>query len=269
VRWHATGLAGGPFRLRVLSPAGGTLFTGAQTSAPVTPTGPETQVFATDLPITVGQTIGIDNTNPGDKLGAFAAPGGGFALLSPPLQEGVTRSATPGFAGGELALDAEVQPLPTITGVGPASGPISGGTPVTITGTNFEGTTAVSFGSTPAAGFIADSEGQITATAPAGAAGGVPVSVTTLAGTATSSQQFTYQTPPAPIVPAPTCTVPRLKGRSLKASKKRIKAADCKIGKVTKKKGAKVATGKVVGQSRKPGTVLAAGTVVNVTLGKG
>jgi beta-lactam-binding protein with PASTA domain len=66
-----------------------------------------------------------------------------------------------------------------------------------------------------------------------------------------------------------TCTVPKLKGKSLKASKKKIKATYCKVGKVTKKKGARASIGKVVGQSRKPGTVLAAGTVLKVTLGKG
>jgi beta-lactam-binding protein with PASTA domain len=105
----------------------------------------------------------------------------------------------------------------------------------------------------------------------------VSITVTTNAGSATSGGQFTYESPagkpiptPAPILaPAKTCTVPKLKGKSLKSSKKKIKAADCKVGKVTKKKGAKAATGKVVGQSRKPGTALPAGTVVKVTLGKG
>jgi hypothetical protein len=117
----------------------------------------------------------------------------------------------------------------------------------------------------PAASFTVDSEGQITAVSPDGAAGSVPITVTTIAGTATSSQQFTYQAPPAP-APAPTCTVPKLKGRSLKASKKKIKAADCKVGKVTKKKGAKGATGKVVKQSPKPDKVLPACSKVKVRL---
>jgi beta-lactam-binding protein with PASTA domain len=73
-----------------------------------------------------------------------------------------------------------------------------------------------------------------------------------------------------PVAPlAPTCTVPKLEGKSLKASKKKIRGADCKVGKVSKKRGAKAGKGKVVGQSKKPGTVLPAGTVVKVTLGKG
>jgi PASTA domain len=65
-----------------------------------------------------------------------------------------------------------------------------------------------------------------------------------------------------------TCTVPKLKGRTLRASEKKIRGADCTVGKVTKKKGAEAKTGKVVGQSKKPGTVVAAGTAVRVTLAK-
>ena len=39
---------------------------------------------------------------------------------------------------------------PTVTAVSPISGPITGGSLVTITGTNFTGATAVDFGSTEA-----------------------------------------------------------------------------------------------------------------------
>ena len=65
-----------------------------------------------------------------------------------------------------------VQPMPTaaqasttvktstvaVTGVSPASGPGAGGTPVTITGTNFTGATAVYFGPTKAAKFTVNSQ---------------------------------------------------------------------------------------------------------------
>ena len=40
-------------------------------------------------------------------------------------------------------------PVPTVTGVSPSSGPITGGTTVTITGTGFSGATAVNFGAAP------------------------------------------------------------------------------------------------------------------------
>lgn len=55
---------------------------------------------------------------------------------------------------------------PTITAVGPGSGPTGGGTVVTILGSDFTGTTGVTFGGLPA-GFVVDSDNQITATAPA------------------------------------------------------------------------------------------------------
>ncbi|HTZ09675.1 MAG TPA: protease pro-enzyme activation domain-containing protein, partial [Acidimicrobiales bacterium] len=44
-------------------------------------------------------------------------------------------------------------PVPAVTGVSPTSGPTTGGTSVTITGTGFTGATAVKFGSSPATTF--------------------------------------------------------------------------------------------------------------------
>jgi hypothetical protein len=83
---------------------------------------------------------------------------------------------------------------PTVTAVSPALGPTSGGTSVTITGTNFTGATAVSFGATPAASFTVDNAGQISATTPAHAAGVVDVTVTTAGGTSATgaADQFGY-----------------------------------------------------------------------------
>src|SRR5262249_57552898 len=57
---------------------------------------------------------------------------------------------------------------PTVTNVNPNTGPTSGGTSVTITGTNFSEVTAVRFGSNAAGSFIVNSTTQITATSPAG-----------------------------------------------------------------------------------------------------
>jgi hypothetical protein len=276
VGWHLLDGSGGPYYLRVLDPVGGE-YTAVGKSAPEIPVSTGTERFTTALPIEAGETIAIEGTATTDGLAVKPGPGGEFSFFFPELAEGAT--APPAVTGlpAELGFNAEVQPSPTITLLGTTSGPTTGGTSVTIAGTNFVEVKSVDFGST-AAPFLVNSEGQITATAPPGSAGSVPISVTTIAGTGTSSQQFTYQTTttsgPAPTpTPAPisarTCTVPKLKGKSLKASKTMIKGAGCKFGKVTKKKGAKAATGKVVGQSRKPGTVLPAGTVVGVTLGKG
>jgi hypothetical protein len=78
---------------------------------------------------------------------------------------------------------------------------------------------------------------------------------------------------PAPVVipppPAPVahCVVPKLKGKKLKAAKKMLRAADCRVGKVKKLQGASAKTGKVVKQKPKPGKVLAPGSRVSVKLG--
>ncbi len=60
---------------------------------------------------------------------------------------------------------------PRVTSLTPLSGPSAGGTAVTLTGTGFTGTTAVSFGSQPANSFTVSSDTQIVATAPANVAG--------------------------------------------------------------------------------------------------
>ena len=85
---------------------------------------------------------------------------------------------------------------PTVTGISPTSGPDSGGTTVTITGTDLSGTTDVEFGSTPASDFNADGPTQLTATAPPGT-GTVDITITTPSGTSTTSNadQYTYIAP--------------------------------------------------------------------------
>ncbi len=93
------------------------------------------------------------------------------------------------------SIVVNAQALPTISNISPRSGPTSGGTSVTITGTGFSGTTAVRFGATNATNVTVYSATQITATSPAGAgAGTVDVTVTTPAGISATSaaDQFTY-----------------------------------------------------------------------------
>jgi hypothetical protein len=164
---------------------------------------------------------------------------------------------------GERAFNADVQPPPGIILIGPASGSITGGTSVTITGHDFTGASAVEFGSTPASNFVINSDTQIIAAAPPSAnPGAVDISVTTTAGTSATSaaDQFTY-TAPSPA----SCIVPKLRGKKLKAVHKTLKKADCKLGKV---KGQKSKNAKVKKQSIKPGTRLSPGSKVNVKLGQ-
>ncbi|MBT0768317.1 IPT/TIG domain-containing protein [Kineosporia sp. J2-2] len=109
------------------------------------------------------------------------------------------RVTTPGGTSANTAADNYVYAgSPTVTGISPSAGPVAGGTSVVLTGTNLTGTTAVSFGGTPAAGFTVNSATQITATTPAGSAGPAAVAVTTPGGsfTTTGANRFTYTAAP-------------------------------------------------------------------------
>lgn len=94
---------------------------------------------------------------------------------------------------------------PTLTSVSPSQGPASGGTTVTITGTNLTGATSVTIGGTAATGITVNSATSITATTPAHAAGAADVVVTTPGGTATLVGAFTYHAPTITLSP-PTLT---------------------------------------------------------------
>ena len=69
---------------------------------------------------------------------------------------------------------------PVITSFAPGSGPA--GTEVTLSGTDFSGTTEVSFNGMPASTFTVDSDAQIRAVVPVGATTGL-ISATNAADT--------------------------------------------------------------------------------------
>jgi phospholipase C len=93
-----------------------------------------------------------------------------------------------------------VVPAPTVTSISPTSGPSTGGTSTTITGTNFLAGATVTIGGTAATGVTVVSSTQITASTPAGTAGPVNVVVTNPGGiAATLSNGFTY-VGPAPAI---------------------------------------------------------------------
>ena len=90
-------------------------------------------------------------------------------------------------------------PAPTVTGIGPSSGPASGGTGVTITGTGFQSGATVSLGGTVATNVVVGSGTSITATTPAHSTGSVNVVVTNSdAQGGTLSNGYTYIASPSP-----------------------------------------------------------------------
>jgi len=86
---------------------------------------------------------------------------------------------------------APLPAAPTIAKISTTAGTVA--SRVTITGANLRGTTEVRFGGAVASQYRIDSDSEITATVPEAAKSG-PISVTTRAGTATSSQLFTIVT---------------------------------------------------------------------------
>jgi IPT/TIG domain/Regulator of chromosome condensation (RCC1) repeat len=112
---------------------------------------------------------------------------------SPVVVAGLRYTDVKGIAAGGSHSLAFGPPNPTVTGLSPNSGLVTGGTAVTITGTEFSGATAVHFGSAGATAFVVQSQTTITAVSPSGS-GAVDVTVTTPEGTSPTgpADQFTY-----------------------------------------------------------------------------
>lgn len=261
VRWRVQGASGGPFYLRVLHPNGKGAFEAAGTSLPVTPAGEGLQTFSTNLKIQAGDLIGIDPTNATDKIGIAETSGASYASIFPTPFDGSVVPPSETFSGKEIELSAEVQPAPEVNSLTPSFGPVTGGTLVTIAGKNFNGATAVKFGSTSAASFTVDSDTEITATAPASLRPGkIDVTVTTLAGENPNTRfdDYVYR----------ACVVPALKGKTLKKAKTLLRRRGCKLGHVKKVQAPAKKEGKVLKQAPRPGRVLAPGARVRVNVGR-
>jgi hypothetical protein len=142
------------------------------------------------------------NTTTGDAdLGTFnmtmAADydGSEASVIVTFVRLGKSSSDVDDFITADLALAVSVNPpapAPSITTVDPAEGSIAGGTAITITGANFQSGATVTVAGSDAAGVFVDAT-TLTATAPAGAAGGADVVVTNPdANSATAAGGFTY-----------------------------------------------------------------------------
>ena len=119
--------------------------------------------------------------------------------VAPAQEDGTVHVTVTTAAGTSSPTSADQytydEPAPAITAISPRSGVIAGGTTVTITGTDFDGATAVSFGGTAATSFTVNSDTSITATAPPAAGiGTVDITVTTAAGTSAlvPADQYSY-----------------------------------------------------------------------------
>ncbi|UKZ03005.1 IPT/TIG domain-containing protein (plasmid) [Streptomyces viridifaciens] len=157
-----------------------------------------------------GNTVTLTGTGfTGATAVAFgAAAAAAFTVVSPTQITAVAPAGSAGPVGVTVTTPGGASTLasayfyvaaPVLTGVTPAAGPLAGGNTVTLTGTHLVEATAVRFASTPAGAFTVVSDTQITAVVPAGSAGPVGVTVTTVGGT---SAAVTYTYLAAPTVTA-------------------------------------------------------------------
>ncbi len=141
--------------------------------------------------------------------GVTVSGDGTGATMSPPSAPGAApgvvaiAATTPGGTAAQTIQYTYVA-APAVTGVSPDRGPLEARTAVTVTGTGLAGADepagAVKFGVVPATDVDVNPAGtELTAFAPAGAAGTVHVTVTMIGGTSATSaeDEYTYVSPPA------------------------------------------------------------------------
>ncbi|MFF4485945.1 IPT/TIG domain-containing protein [Streptomyces sp. NPDC001544] len=126
-----------------------------------------------------------------------------ITAVAPAHAAGASAVTVTTAGGTSNALTFTYLPAPALSSLTPTQGPVLGGTSVTLTGTNLTGATAVRFDGVAASSFTVDSATQITAIAPAHAAGASAVTVTTAGGTS-NSLTFTYLAAPAITGVSPT-----------------------------------------------------------------
>ena len=69
--------------------------------------------------------------------------------------------------------------------------------------------------------------------------------------------------------PKPACVVPNVRGKTLSAASRRIKAAHCRVGKVQRAYSKTVTKGRVVSERPRPKTKLVSGGKVNLVVSRG
>lgn len=146
-------------------------------------------------------TVDFGSGNPGTNV-AVASGGTSLTVVAPPGAGTVDVTVTDPTSGTSATGPADsytyAHPVPAISSVTPGSGTIYGGTTVTLAGSGFDPATpgdTVDFGMA-AATVTAASTTSLTVVAPPGAAGSVPVTVTTDGGTSNASSYTYVASPP-------------------------------------------------------------------------
>ncbi|WP_228834827.1 beta strand repeat-containing protein [Nocardia abscessus] len=161
-------------------------------------------------PTTGGNTVTLNGTNltrtTAVRFGT--TPATSFTVVSnteitavAPARTGTAAVTVTSPGGTSNGVTYTFVPAPTLAALVPGSGPASGGNTVLLTGANLTGTTAVTFGGTPASSFTVVSNTQISAVAPAGT-GTISVTARTPGGTS-NGVSYTYLLVPALVSAVP------------------------------------------------------------------
>ncbi|GIJ24716.1 IPT/TIG domain-containing protein [Micromonospora lutea] len=166
-----------------------------------------TGLTPTSGPTSGGTTVTITGTGFTGTTGVTfdGVPGTGFTVN--PAGTTITVVTPPNTAGpadvrlvfpaGTAAAPPFTYLAPTIASVVPDSGPTTGGTTVTITGTGLTGATSVTFGGTPGTNLVVNPDGtSLTVVTPPGLPGPVDVTVQLPGDDVTAAEGFTYETAP-------------------------------------------------------------------------
>jgi hypothetical protein len=133
-------------------------------------------------------------------------PAGTVLTAATPSHAAAPVDVTVTVSGGSATKDDAFTYVaaPTITGASPDHGPTAGGQTVTLSGSGFRSGMQVSIGGTPATGVNVVSPTQATVVTPSHAAGAVDVSVSTLGGSATLDDGYSYVVAPTLTSVSPT-----------------------------------------------------------------
>jgi len=167
-------------------------YTGGPTITSISPTGG---------PLTAGTTFTITGTNLGATTSvSFCGSAATSLMITSTTVTGQAPAGTAGpctvvltTPGGTAVVNYAYGSTATVTTISPLSGPVTGGTGFTITGTNLGGTTMVDFCGA-AATSVSATPTTVTGITPARPAGACTVTVFAPGGTVTTT--FTYGTAP-------------------------------------------------------------------------
>jgi hypothetical protein len=163
---------------------------------------PTTTARPAGVPPSAGETVGDGLVQPGSGTGAVGGVGTTPGAAPAPVVGGPAQSPTPASdpaadrpQPAALAPSALPKPTPpSVSRLDPSSGPFTGGTAVTVTGSGFTADVVVSFGETRAPSVVVVSTTELRVTSPAHLPGQVVVSVANGAGASapTDGARFRY-----------------------------------------------------------------------------